>query len=187
MILAAGNFRDLVLHGLQLMTYKIKKHSFSIVIPVMAKYIEAMCATTDCCLGSPQYCRTTTLSSLFYSGTMFRGIAVSLLALTASLPAAMAIHEVNAIDCIVDIPEDYFVVNYKQITGGQVYARCYADAGEISIIQYGTVSYISGNNAGWFEYEPGDGSRYRHTFDRNSGIETNDGNGWGDFSTLHID
>lgn len=118
---------------------------------------------------------------------MVRVTTARALALIASfLPAAFAIHEVGIADCQLDLSENYFVVNYQQITGGRVFARCFADAGDISIIQDFTVSYIAGNNAGYFEYEPGDGSRYRHDFVAGSTIETNGGNGYGDFSSLHI-
>ncbi|WP_120022622.1 beta/gamma crystallin domain-containing protein [Amycolatopsis panacis] len=49
---------------------------------------------------------------------------------------------------------------------------CFANAGEIDANQGGVELFLSGNNAGWFDYNPGDGFR-RHTFAKGEGFRMN--------------
>lgn len=80
---------------------------------------------------------------------------------------AYATNQVGFMDCWADqFAGHYFRMNIHNPQGNG-FTVCYANAGDIDIPSYSpgtTESFSSGNNAGYFDYEPGDGSRYRHTF-----------------------
>ena len=85
---------------------------------------------------------------------------------------------------------EYFYVSYhsNEFTGGGVIDRCFADAGNYDIDQNDVASFSSGNNAGHFDYDPGDGYRYRHTFSKHQQIVPGNkkGDGWGYFISMTI-
>ncbi|TDD62681.1 hypothetical protein E1263_02890 [Kribbella antibiotica] len=60
--------------------------------------------------------------------------------------------------------------------------RCFANVGETNINQPYVHGSSSGNNAGWFIYNPGDGSEYRHNFPKNEVKEQN----YGKIYEVHI-
>lgn len=124
--------------------------------------------------------------------TMVRTTTASLLALTAMfLQSASAIKEIGWGACFGDteIPGGgkYFALGEKSGSDTTVYFRCWGDAGDTDIDFGPIVTFYSGNNAGSFEYEPGDGSRYRHDFDKGVENDDNDGDGWGAVVQIHID
>ncbi|MBB4678554.1 beta/gamma crystallin domain-containing protein [Crossiella cryophila] len=85
---------------------------------------------------------------------------------TVSVAPAFAINEIGALECNNPVWVDkYFIIGIRNNDGG--FKRCFANAGERSLDQPGVTNFSSGNNKGWFEYEPGDGSRYRHSFGKN--------------------
>ncbi len=123
--------------------------------------------------------------------TMVQISAASLLALTAMyLQSASAIKEIGFGPCFGDtqVPGkgQYFTLGEKTSTDTAVYFKCWADAGETDIDFGPIVTFSSGNNDGFFEYEPGDGSRYRHSFSRGVKNDDNNGRGWGAAVKIHI-
>lgn len=115
----------------------------------------------------------------------------SLLAISAMfIQSASAIKEIDFGACFGDteIPGGgkYFALGEKSGSDTAVYFRCWGDAGETDIDFGPIVTFSSGNNAGFFEYEPGDGSRYRHSFDKGVSNDDRDGNGWGAVVKIHI-
>ncbi|OAQ69846.1 hypothetical protein VFPPC_13265 [Pochonia chlamydosporia 170] len=118
---------------------------------------------------------------------MLKTNLITLLALTASVaPGVNAVKEINFLTCF--FAGKYFSLDYTNFFGGRVWTRCWADRGDKDMRQTSVVSYSSGNNAGWFEYEPGDGSRYKHTFQKNSGVRKRKGKyDWGLVLKIHID
>ncbi|MET7638911.1 hypothetical protein [Streptomyces sp. NPDC005438] len=101
-------------------------------------------------------------------------------ALAASAVPAYATHEINWAECQLGF-DNYFVIGMTADNGLGT-RRCFADAGDLWIDQDRVTSFDSGNNEGYFEYEPGDGGLYRHTFGKNESI-TKD---YGIITTLHI-
>ncbi|RJQ75486.1 hypothetical protein D5S17_20820 [Pseudonocardiaceae bacterium YIM PH 21723] len=93
---------------------------------------------------------------------------------------AYAIYEVNIVECNFE-QSDYFVIYDNQ--GGPKIHRCFAQAGQLDVNSTHVGGFHAGNNAGWFEYEPGDGSRYRHTFGKGDKVDHN----YSFLGTLHID
>ncbi|MDT5042833.1 MAG: hypothetical protein QOE51_3818 [Actinoplanes sp.] len=92
---------------------------------------------------------------------------------------AYAANEVNFVEC-------FFVGGYLVFGGhnsnGTGFRRCFANAGDLNVDFGGIDNYTSGNNAGYFEYEPGDGWRYRHTFPKGENITQN----FGEIVSIHI-
>jgi len=113
----------------------------------------------------------------------FAGVAASaLLVGTLTAAPAHATNEINYVECNNPVWVDsYFIIG---ITGsnGLGFKRCFANAGDLTIGQDGVTSINTGNNAGYFEYEPGDGSRYRHDFGKGEEITKN----YGYIDNLHI-
>ncbi|GAB2781412.1 hypothetical protein JOM49_005075 [Amycolatopsis magusensis] len=95
-----------------------------------------------------------------------RSMAVVLMATLgitmATTTPAWATFEVNLFDCTFGTAD--FLVFGQTAANGLGTRRCYADAGDLSLGLDRVTSFKSGNNAGYFEYEPGDGYRYRHHF-----------------------
>lgn len=86
--------------------------------------------------------------------------AVSILAGAAPAHAA---NLVDPFDCVVDFSGQYLTFDTQ--VNGTVIPWCYANSGGIAPGDYGyVISFSSGNNAGWFTYQPGDGWIYEHTF-----------------------
>ncbi|KAF5120347.1 hypothetical protein E5D57_013701 [Metarhizium anisopliae] len=118
---------------------------------------------------------------------MLRSILMMLLTATAYiLPGAGAIEEVDVASCM--FATDFFTLSYTIRSGATTLSRCFADAGEMEMSQRDVVSYSSGNNKGWFDYEPGDGYLYRHSFNKSNkifihGVDTT----WGRVVKIHID
>ncbi|KAK7755640.1 hypothetical protein SLS62_002250 [Diatrype stigma] len=118
--------------------------------------------------------------------------SASLLVLIASLlQTTSAIKEIGFGPCFGDteIPggSKYLALGEKSGSDTAVYFRCWGDAGDTDIDFGPIVTFYSGNNAGYFEYEPGDGSRYRHSFDKGVSNDNHDGDGWGAVVKIHID
>lgn len=84
-------------------------------------------------------------------------------ALLAGVVPAHATNEVNVFDCQADFGSQYFHLGIRNPNGTGT-TRCFANAGDLDIGQGGVEQFSSGNNAGWFDYEPGDGYVYRHSF-----------------------
>lgn len=78
---------------------------------------------------------------------------------------AHATNEVNFATCIFE--GGYFVVGIREPGATLGVRRCFANAGEININQKYVNGFSSGDNAGWFIYNPGDGYEYRHSFAKN--------------------
>ena len=78
---------------------------------------------------------------------------------------AHAIDEVNIVNCFFE--SGYFVVGFQEPGATLGTRRCFANAGETNINQRYVNGFSSGNNAGWFIYNPGDGYEYRHYFAKN--------------------
>ncbi|MGW9435826.1 beta/gamma crystallin domain-containing protein [Streptomyces sp. NPDC055607] len=108
------------------------------------------------------------------------GLAVAAL-LAGTVPAA-ATNEVDFFHCQADFNGEYLQFGIRNPNGTGT-LRCFANAGDLAVGQGGVERFGSGNNAGWFEYEPGDGWRYRHTFGKWERI-TKD---YGHVTHLHID
>ncbi len=75
---------------------------------------------------------------------------------------AYAINEVNIVTCTFE--GGYLVVGFQEPGATLGTRRCFANSGETNINQGYVNSFSSGNNAGWFVYNPGDGYEYRHFF-----------------------
>lgn len=118
---------------------------------------------------------------------MVRGaVTTAIIAILLSAQAVESIKEINPITCAFSTK--YFKVFY-QFERGKTLASCFADSGDIDIAQGAVTAFSSGNNAGYFDYEPGDGGVYRHSFEKNTGIDTGPGqssSGWGKITRLHI-
>lgn len=109
-----------------------------------------------------------------------------LIATAYILPGAGAIEEVGVISCMFST--DFFTVSYTIRSGAMTLARCFADAGEMDMSQSDVVSYSSGNNKGWFEYEPGDGYLYKHSFNKSNDVVLHGADTtWGRVYKIHID
>ncbi|WP_434445975.1 beta/gamma crystallin domain-containing protein [Lentzea sp. E54] len=107
------------------------------------------------------------------------GVAALGLVLGTAAPA-FAVHEINLAECNFE-SRQYFTIWDNQ--AGPKIKRCFADAGTMEVRSSHVGGFSSGNNAGWFEYEPGDGWRYRHYFKKWETINKN--YSW--MGTLHID
>ncbi|MFJ9948293.1 beta/gamma crystallin domain-containing protein [Kitasatospora sp. NPDC091207] len=105
------------------------------------------------------------------------GFAV--MALAGTIVPAHATNEINFAECL--FVGDYFTIGITA-DNGLGSKRCFANAGDLWIDQSRVTSFSSGNNAGYFEYEPGDGSLYRHSFGKNESLTKN----YGTVTTLHI-
>lgn len=90
-------------------------------------------------------------------------VAASTAALLCGAVPAHATNEVNIFECQVDFGGQYFHLGIRNSNGTGT-NRCFANAGDLNIGQGGVENFSSGNNAGYFDYEPGDGWIYRHTF-----------------------
>ena len=99
----------------------------------------------------------------------------------ASTTPSRATLEANIFDCTLGTAD--FLGFGQTADNGLGSRRCYADAGSLSLGLDRVTSFKSGNNAGYFEYEPGDGYRYRHSFPKGEQITKQ--YGWVAF--LHID
>ena len=114
-----------------------------------------------------------------------RSIAVVILATLgitlATTAPSWATFEVNFFDCTLGTAD--FLVFGQSFDNGLGSRRCYADAGELSLDLDHVASFKSGNNAGYFDYEPGDGYRYRHSFPKGEQITK----WYGLVVNLHID
>ncbi|MFE1317972.1 beta/gamma crystallin domain-containing protein [Kitasatospora phosalacinea] len=106
-------------------------------------------------------------------------VGAAVLALTAGAVPAHATNEVNFVECL--FVGDYFTLGITN-DNGTGFRRCFANAGDIWIDQSSVTSFSSGNNAGYFEYEPGDGYLYRHYFGKNEALTRN----YRTITTLHI-
>jgi hypothetical protein len=78
------------------------------------------------------------------------------------LTPSWATFEVNLFDCTFGTAD--FLVSARHPANGLGTRRRYADAGDLSLDLNRVTSFDSGDNAGHFDYEPGDGRRYRHYF-----------------------
>ncbi|MFF0146349.1 beta/gamma crystallin [Amycolatopsis sulphurea] len=105
--------------------------------------------------------------------TRAAAVVVALVATTLGIGAAPAFasREINFIECSFDYKNEYFHLGIRNWNGTGT-DRCFANAGEITLNQGGVENFRSGNNAGWFEYNPGDGPR-RHTFAKWEGFRMN--------------
>lgn len=108
---------------------------------------------------------------------LFATLGITLAATTPS----WATFEVNFFDCTLGTAD--FLAFGQTAANGLGSRRCYADAGDMSLGLDRVTSFKSGNNAGYFEYEPGDGYRYRHYFPKGQGITKS----YGHVYFLHID
>ncbi|MFB7944279.1 beta/gamma crystallin domain-containing protein [Kitasatospora phosalacinea] len=106
-------------------------------------------------------------------------VGAAVLSLTAGAVPAHATNEVNFVECL--FVGDYFTLGITN-DNGTGFRRCFANAGDIWIDQSSVTSFSSGNNAGYFEYEPGDGYLYRHYFGKNEALTRN----YRTITTLHI-
>lgn len=102
------------------------------------------------------------------------------MALATTTPS-WATFEVNFFDCTLGTAD--FLAFGQTADNGLGSRRCYADAGNMSLDLGRVTSFKSGNNVGYFEYEPGDGYRYRHYFPK--GQQVTKYYGWVGY--LHID
>ncbi|QWF79749.1 beta/gamma crystallin domain-containing protein [Amycolatopsis sp. CA-230715] len=107
------------------------------------------------------------------------GLASAALVAVGAAPA-YAINEINVAECNFE-QGDYFTI-YDNDAGPKIH-RCFANSGQMEVNAGHFGGFHSGNNAGWFEYEPGDGYRYRHTFGK---FESRDVN-YKFIGPLHID
>lgn len=114
----------------------------------------------------------------------------SLVALTASfVPTILAIKEIPFAACFSDTEvskDKYFSIGEKSSADSTLYFRCWADADETNINFSPILTFNSGKNAGFFDYEPGDGGVYRHSFGKGVKGDTRGGAGWGRVTKIHI-
>jgi hypothetical protein len=108
-------------------------------------------------------------------------VAVVVTALGIGAAPAYATNAINPIECVFDSSYQYFHLGIRNDNGTGT-QRCFANAGEIDVNQPGVENFRSGNNAGWFDYNPGDGFR-RHTFAKWEGYQMNPSF----VSRIHID
>lgn len=105
-------------------------------------------------------------------------VAIALAVIT--VPAAYATNEVNFVECLFN--GEYFTIGMTW-DNGLGSRRCFANRGDLWIDQGRVTGFSSGNNAGWFDYEPGDGWLYRHYFKKWENWTAN----YITITTLHID
>lgn len=105
--------------------------------------------------------------------------AVSAAVVAIGAAPAHAINEVNFVECLFN--GEYFTLGVQNPNGTGL-RRCFANAGDLNVDISGVGSFSSGNNAGYFEYEPGDGWLYRHTFPKWESITRN----YGTVTHIHI-
>lgn len=122
---------------------------------------------------------------------MVRITTAGLVALAATcLQPVDAIKKIDFASCFRDtqIPggNQYFALGQKSSTDSRVAFYCWANAGDTDISVGNVVTYNSGNNAGYFEYEPGDTWRYRHNFGKGVVNNNRKGKGWGIVAKIHI-
>lgn len=98
-------------------------------------------------------------------------VALVATALGVGVAPAYATTEINLFECFYDTQTQYFHLGIRNSNGTGT-NRCFANAGEIDANQGGVENFWSGNNAGWFDYNPGDGFR-RHTFAKWEGYRMN--------------
>ncbi|OAA36427.1 hypothetical protein NOR_07506 [Metarhizium rileyi] len=118
---------------------------------------------------------------------MLRSTLSTLLAATAAVfpGGTTAIKEINVFTCMFS--PGYLSFSYTVGNRGNYVARCFAESGETDVNQEHVTSYCSGNNAGWFEYEPGDEYLYRHYFNKSECFVTHSRNtDWGRLVKIHI-
>ncbi|TDD58803.1 hypothetical protein E1263_17610 [Kribbella antibiotica] len=104
-------------------------------------------------------------------------VATGIVGLTAT--PAFAINGVNFAECQWN--HGQYLAFHDVPAGPQVWV-CYANAGQMWIDQGPVGGFNAGNNSGWFEYEPGDGWLYRHTFNKWDKIDKK----YGQVTTIHI-
>lgn len=108
-------------------------------------------------------------------------VGVTLLAGAVTAEATTETNEINPFSCTLDVKSQYFHLGIRNSNGTGT-TRCWANAGETNIGQGGVENFSSGNNAGWFYYEPGDGYIYQHSFGKNESVTRN----YGLVTVLHI-
>lgn len=99
-------------------------------------------------------------------------LTTGLLALGTLFQNAVAVKEIDDASCFGDTQLPFAEMKYlafgdKPSGATRVTYWCYGEAGDLDIpdnILWSVTAFNSGNNAGSFEYEPGDGSRYLHSF-----------------------
>lgn len=117
-------------------------------------------------------------------------LSTCLAAVVTLLGHSMAIKTIDGLSCFGDtnipfVDAQYLAFGDKPNGATRPTYWCYGEAGQLDIpsdILWDVTTFNSGNNAGYFEYEPGDGSRYRHTFDKHQSQNYD----FGRVSTIHI-
>lgn len=92
---------------------------------------------------------------------------MALMALSILTPGTLAIKKLDWGACFGDTRVPFHTPEFLSFeTDADV--QCYAEAGTLTDIRgvTGITAFRSGNNAGYFDYEPGDGSMYRHNFNK---------------------
>nr|WHI95072.1 hypothetical protein [Calcarisporium cordycipiticola] len=113
---------------------------------------------------------------------MFSKLSIGLLAAAVWLPI-QAVEVVNPFNCAVE--SGFLLIATKSSSRGA--AICYANSGDLDVELYDVSYFSSGNNAGFFEYAPGDGYWYQHSFGKQDQFNDNGGKGWGLIGKIHID
>lgn len=118
------------------------------------------------------------------AGTFAGLTATAVILGTLTAAPAHATTEIKFFECNnpIYVP-DYFKIRIG--TGPDSPKRCFANAGDFDGNQDDVTAFTSGNNAGYFEYEPGDGWRYRHTFNKGETID-DPNHYYGHIDNLHI-
>lgn len=101
-------------------------------------------------------------------------ITKTALALATLLQTTNAIKRIDDAACFADSEltfgqNQYFIFYTRDPGAIRPIPWCYAESGtkEYDVGDFiNIVSYRAGNNAGRFEYEPGDGSMYKHEFSK---------------------
>lgn len=116
--------------------------------------------------------------------------ASALAVLAAIFQGAFAINQVEAFTCFGDTffaKFQYFSIAQETAKSPQPAFFCWANAGDTKINYEGITAFHSGNNNGWFDYEPGDGYIYRHSFSKNQEGYGPQDQGYGTVVEIHID
>jgi hypothetical protein len=108
------------------------------------------------------------------------GLIAAGIAVMGASPA-FAVNEINIVECNFAGPHSGYFVIQDNNAGPKIY-RCFANAGQMDVNSTHFGGFFSGDNAGWFEYEPGDGWRYRHYFAKFEEVDRN----YNYLGTLHI-
>jgi len=94
---------------------------------------------------------------------VFAALATAAITVAGATPA-FATNEINFAECQFVRGQGYFSFHGQAVPPFPPVYRCWANAGDVNVDSEYVWGFSSGDNAGWFEYEPGDGSRYRHYF-----------------------